>query len=147
MIAFTLLAHADVVMPAPGCVDGTYDYPSHDGSFCAPRQGETTCPDGETLRSIGLCVTREERECGGNSGPDCTYMRAEAHSACAPDGSCAVGTCETADRCAPVPPPPPPPPPPAAGMCGCMAAGTPGLAVAFGLLPLVVRRRGSRCCG
>lgn len=125
------LALADVVgPPARGCPPGSTGTSSHAGPYCMPDPPAETCAEG-SLRTTGLCVLEEERQCAGNAEPDCTYLHREALSRCDGAGDCSGEnvTCEVADRCAPG--------------CGCSTGAAPGLALLAGLLPLVFRRRGA----
>ncbi|MCA9489448.1 MAG: hypothetical protein KC621_05980 [Myxococcales bacterium] len=132
LILGTLSAHADAVPPPPeDCPAGAQGQTGHDGPFCTPTTCDGTCEEGHTCRSAGLCVTSEERPCGGMTTPGetCTYERVEAHATCRDSSDCTLGECVIADRCV------------EDSGCGCATGASPAAVVLLGLLPLAIATR------
>lgn len=129
----TLSAHADAVPPPPeDCPAGAEGQTNHNGPYCTPTTCDGTCQEGRTCRSAGLCVTSEERPCGGMTTPGetCTYTHVEALATCDEQSDCtAGGECVIEDRCV------------ASGGCGCSTGASPAAALVLGVLPLALASR------
>ncbi len=94
------VALADALpMPTLTCPRGATVEMDHANEYCAPARCGDYC-EGD-CEQVGLCVERQELDCGGRSEEGCTYQTMVVSGECSTDADCGVGRCMVEDRCVP----------------------------------------------
>lgn len=133
-------ALGDAIPPPPDdCPAGSTSHSSHAGTGCMPTPtcaNALDCDGANCVHDIGLCID-EVTVC--DTEDDCSRVVEFVHGTCTAGDACAVGECETANRCAQAPVEE------ASRDCGCSSGDGAGGIVAWSLVvALATRRRPDR---
>ncbi len=101
VLVWSAAASADVVGPMDSidCPTGASESSCHGSQYCSPDRctDDDDCANGATCEELDLCM--DTRTCGGWN----TDEYDEVEGACAGDGVCSEGTCESVMVCVPEP--------------------------------------------